>query len=378
MPELIAFDLPQGPAMLAALADAWEAGHAVTVLDPRWGTEARQSAMRALRPTQRLDHDGVHRLDDGIGTEAGDALVVLTSGSVSAPKAAILTMEAVVASAEMTTHALGIDPGQHRWLCCLPAVHIGGLSVMARSLVTGTPCDVIDRPDPAELERAARRGATHASLVTTALGRIDPTIFEMILLGGAAPPAALPRNVVTTYGMTETGSGVVYDGLPLPGVELAIEAPDSDGLGEVLIASPTALRSYRDRPAPLVAGPDGSGRWLATGDAGQLDDTGHLRVRGRLSEVIVTGGEKVYPVDVERVIGSLDGVESVAVWKRPDEVWGERVVAWVVPGGEPPTLAAIQGVVREQLAPYASPKELVLTDTLPKTANGKIRRALLS
>jgi O-succinylbenzoic acid--CoA ligase len=378
VPELIAFDLPQGPAMLAALGDAWEAGHGVTVLDPRWGAEARATALRALRPTQLLDDDGIHRLSGGIGTEIGDALIVLTSGSMSTPKAAILTIDAVRASAEMTTTGLGIDPRQHRWLCCLPAAHIGGLSVMARSLMTGTPCDVIERPDPLELERAARRGATHVSLVATALRRIDPTLFEVILLGGAAPPVALPDNVVTTYGMTETGSGVVYDGLPLPGVSLAIGTPDSEGFGEILIDSPTTLRSYRDRPAPFVAGPDGSGRWLATGDAGQLDAEGHLRVRGRLREVIVTGGEKVYPGDVERVIASLEGVEAVAVWKRPDEVWGERVVAWVIPGEHPPTLDIVQDAVRSELAPYAMPKELELTEALPRTANGKLRRTALS
>jgi fatty-acyl-CoA synthase len=92
----------------------------------------------------------------------------------------------------------------------------------------------------------------------------------------------------------------------------------------------------------------------------------------------VTGGEKVYPGDVERVIASLEGVEAVAVWKRPDEVWGERVVAWVIPGEHPPTLDIVQDAVRSELAPYAMPKELELTEALPRTANGKLRRTALS
>ena len=119
------------------------------------------------------------------------------------------------ASAVATSARLDVDPDRDRWVACLPLAHIGGLSVVTRSLVTGTPCTVLDRFDATAVEAEARRGATLVSLVATALGRCDASGYRAVLLGGAAPPTALPANVVTTYGMTETGSGCVYDGRPL-------------------------------------------------------------------------------------------------------------------------------------------------------------------
>ena len=376
MPELVALDLPQDQGLVDALEAVWDRGDAVCVLDPRLPEPSRRRALATMRPSRLLDADGEHRLEGGEPVEEGDALCVMTSGSTADPKAALLTAEAVAASARASSAALGVDPERHRWLCCLPCAHIGGLSVITRSLLTGTPVQVIARPEPAALLEAARAGATHVSLVATALRRCDPSAFELILLGGAAPPAGLPANVVTTYGMTETGSGVV-DGLPLTGVELAIEHPDDTGLGEILLKGPMLLRSYRDRPASLSRGPDGSGGWLRSGDLGRLSPAGLLEVRGRRSEVIVTGAEKVFPADVERVLAEVAGVAEVAVWKRPDPEWGERVVAFVVPAGEPPSLDELRARVSEALAPYAAPKELVLVASLPRTDSGKLRRGAL-
>jgi O-succinylbenzoic acid--CoA ligase len=226
-----------------------------------------------------------------------------------------------------------------------------------------------------QIDSLGRRGVTHVSLVATALRRIDPSTFDLILLGGSAPPAELPANVVTTYGMTETGSGIVYDGHPLRGVEIAIAGADQAGFGEILTKTPTALRAYRDGEAPFVTGPDG-GRWLATGDVGRLVDD-LLEVRGRRAEVIVTGGEKVYPGDVEAAIATAPGVGEVAVWKRPDPDWGERVVAWIVPKGAPPSLELIREIVTEQLGTWAAPKDLEIVESLPRTDIGKVRRNAL-
>ena len=376
--NLVAIDLPLGPALIDEVAATLHAGDALTILDPRWGAETRAQALLALRPTVMVDASGRSRLPGGVAAEEGDALVVLSSGSVADPKAAVLTIDAVAASAQMTSTALGIDPTRHRWLACLPPSHIGGLSVIVRSILTDTPLQSIDQPTTELLETAARDGATHVSLVTRLLGRIDPSLFEVIVLGGAAPPAERPANTVTTYGMTETGSGVVYDGRPLAGVEIDVIDPDSDGVGEILIASPTLLRAYRDRPAPLVVGPDAMPRWLATGDLGRLGSTGLLEVRGRAGDVIVTGGEKVYPEDVEAVIMRLDVVAEVAVTRRTDPEWGERVVAFIVPSGEAPTLDEVRGIVSEALGRFAAPREIELVDHLPRTAIGKLRRSALS
>jgi O-succinylbenzoic acid--CoA ligase len=175
---------------------------------------------------------------------------------------------------------------------------------------------------------------------------------------------------------------VVYDGLALEGVEVAFDSGEDGGAGEgeILLRCPMQLRAYRDGSVPTVAGPDRRGGWLATGDAGHLDEAGRLVVHGRLAEVVVTGAEKVWPSSVEAVLASHPRVTEVAVWKRPDPEWGERVVAWVVPTdrADPPTLDELADLVGGRLARWAAPKELVLVDALPRTASGKVRRTELS
>lgn len=367
-----------------ALAAVWDAGDAAVPLDPRLPSAASRSVLDALRPSRVLDAAGnVAPLAGGVPVEEGDALVLATSGSTGAPRGVVLTHAAVEASARATSSRLGVDPSRHRWLACLPLAHVGGLSVVTRAMVTGTPCTVLERFDAGEVGAIGRAGgATHVSLVTAALRRVDPLAFSCILLGGAAPPGDLPTNVVTTYGMTETGSGVVYDGVPLEGVEVAIGTgrPGEGADGEVLLRGPMLLRVYRDGADPLVPGPDGQGGWLPTGDGGTRRSDGTLRVDGRLAEVVTTGGEKVWPSPVEQRIAMHPSVREAAVWRRPDPEWGERVVAWVVPRdpASPPSLASLAEAVTETLPPWAAPKELVLVDSLPKTPSGKIRRRELA
>jgi len=186
--------------------------------------------------------------------------------------------------------------------------------------------------------------------------------------------------VVVTYGMTETGSGVIYDGVPLDDVEVAIahfgddESGNDNDPGEILLRAPMLMRSYRDGTTGRVRGPDGSRTWFATGDAGFLTEAGTLSVAGRMAEMITTGGETVWPDAVERVMATHDNVAEVAVWKRADAEWGERVVAWVVPTAERPRIEDLKELVARTIAPWAAPKEVVFTDELPRTASGKIRR----
>jgi O-succinylbenzoic acid--CoA ligase len=224
------------------------------------------------------------------------------------------------------------------------------------------------------------------SLVATTLRRLGPVgaaAYRTILLGGSAPPAELPANVVTTYGMTETGSGVVYDGRPLDGVEVRIgDAPGAGHAGEILLHGPMLLRAYRDGTSPL----DGDG-WLATGDAGRLTHDGRLEVLGRLSDLVITGGENVWPSAVEAVLARHPAIGEVAVAGLPDPEWGERLVAFVVvqpasaasPMAAPaPVLDELRELVSGELGPWAAPKELVLVEALPRTAIGKIRRSGLA
>jgi O-succinylbenzoic acid--CoA ligase len=392
VPELVALDLPGGIGFVDALRAIWDTGDAAAPLDPRLPPVARQVLLEALRPTRIVGSDGEqHALAGGVGVEDGDAVVVATSGTSGQPRGVVLTHDAIAASAEATSARLGVDPDRHAWLACLPLAHIGGLAVVTRSIVTGTSLVVLPGFEAEAVEAAGRSGrVSHVSLVATALQRVDPSVFTCVLLGGSRVPDLLPPNVVATYGSTETGSGVVYDGWPLDGVEVSFRSSpgsrpgagadgdgESDSNGEILIRAPMLLRCYRSGDDGRVVGPDGARDWFATGDAGHLDEDGKLVVSGRMGDVITTGAEKVWPDAVERILMGHPGVAEVAVWKRPDPEWGERVVAWVVPTEGGPSLEELRQMVTDGMAPWAAPKELVLVDDLPRTAAGKIRRRAL-
>jgi len=171
-----------------------------------------------------------------------------------------------------------------------------------------------------------------------------------------------------SYGLTETGSAVVLDGTALPDVELRVVD------GEVQVRGPMLLRCYRDGTDPRTS--DG---WLPTDDAGELAPDGTLVVHGRRGDVIVTGGEKVWPAAVERVLGAAPAVAEVAVVGRSDQAWGQAVTAVVVPvdATSPPTLEELRDVVKQQLPPWCAPHRLELVDALPRTLLGKVRRRSL-
>jgi o-succinylbenzoate---CoA ligase len=368
MADLVAIDLPGGPQFVAALRASWEAGNAVSPVDRRLAPPARRQLLDMLRPAWVVTEDGTEPLQGGVPVDVGDALVVATSASTGTPKGVVLTHAAVAASAHATSARLGVDPARHRWLACLPLNHIGGLSVVTRAVLTGTPLTVLGGFEAAQVSAEAA-GNVLVSLVPTALARVKAEAFYKVVLGGSAPPASLPPNVVTTYGMTETGSGVVYDGVALDGVEISLSPAD-----EVLLRGPMLLRAYRDGTEPL----DRDG-WFATGDAGVIDETGRLQIKGRISDMIITGGENVWPSAVEHIIRQHPGVAEVAVSSRPDPEWGERLVACVVPAhpAGPPGLAELRALVADQFAPFAAPKELLIVEALPKTSIGKVKRQAL-
>lgn len=369
MRELVALDMAPGPEFVDHLRRVWDDGDAVLPLDPRLPSAARAAVLAAGRPTIVRDQTG-STIIDGDPVEPGDAVVIATSGTTGVPKAAVLTHDAVEASSRITTGWLGVEHGDAHWLCCLPVAHIGGLSVITRAVHTGAELTVLPRFDAGEVDDAARAGATHVSLVVAALRRVDTSGFERILLGGSAIPAERPANTVATYGMTETGSGVVYDGRPLADVELRVVD------GQIEVRSPTLLRCYRDGTVPVSA--DG---WFATGDGGELSDGGVLSVTGRLGDVIVTGGEKVWPVVVERAIADLDLGIPVAVVGRPSVEWGDAVTAvFEVPSADsrrPPPVHDLRDLLRDALPGYALPQAIETTVALPRTELGKVRRNLL-
>jgi len=353
--RLLATEARGSPAFVETLLRAWEGGDAVLPVDPRLPPPARARLLEDLGDRE---------------VEAGDALVVATSGTTGHSKGVILTHDAVEASARATSVRLAVDPATDHWLACLPLAHVGGLAVVTRALFTGTPLTVQDGFDPAAVEHSR---ATLVSLVPTALRRADTSRFRVVVIGGSAPPEDLPANAVTTYGLTETGSGVVYDGRPLDGVEVKLDPKTA----EILVKGRMLLRAYRtagsDVPALLPGG------WFATGDAGRFAADGRLVVDGRLTDLIVTGGENVWPQPVEDILRRHPAVADAAVTGRPDPEWGQRVVAVVVPvrPGQPPTLDELRGAVKNELGAWHAPRELVLVDALPRTGLGKIRRSEL-
>ena len=347
MARLVAIDRPGGPEFVDELRRIWDAGDAAFPVDQRLPEPAKRDLCAQMRV--------------GEPVEPGDALVVATSGSTGIPKGVVLTHTAVAASAEATSRRLGVSTDTH-WLACLPLNHVGGLSVVTRALHSGTRLTVHPHFDPAA---ATTSGATHVSLVATALQRIDPTVFEVIVLGGSRPPADRPPNAVATYGMTETGSGVVYDRRPLDGVEIRISPA-----GEVELRCPMLLRCYRDGSDPRTA--DG---WYPTRDLGEIDADGQLTVHGRADDLIITGGENVWPEPVEAVLRRVPGVVDVAVAGTPDDEWGQIVTAHVV--GDV-TLADLRAAVKEHLPAYCAPRHLVRHAALPRASLGRIRRGDLS
>jgi len=324
------------------------------------------------------------------------ALVLATSGSSGPAKHVLLPSSALLASASATHDRLG---GPGRWLLALPARHVAGLQVLVRSLVTGTPPTVLDLDggfDPAAFAAAAAgtgrpagSDRRYTSLVPTQLGRLldaggAPLAalagFDAVLVGGATTPAPLRERaqgagvrLVTTYGMSETAGGCVYDGMPLDGVRAAVEPG-----GRVLLAGPVLARGHRgagglDAAAFTV---DGEGRrWLRTDDEGRLDGD-LLTVTGRLDDVIVTGGLKVSPGAVQAALLDLPGVMEAVVVGVDDPEWGSRVVAAVVPrAGTPPddlpTLDRVRRAVAARLGAHAAPRQLLLLAEIPLRGPGK-------
>lgn len=373
--------LLEGAEAAGAIADIWDAGEAVLPLDPAAPAAETAWLLARMRPTHVLDVSGRSGRAGGVPVEEGVAAVVVTSGTTGEPKGVELSFEAMTASAQAVSAALEVGP-KDRWLCCLPLRAIAGLAILARARTSGIPVTVQRRFHPAAVAEAG--DASLVSLVPTALARlleagVDVSRFRRLLLGGGPIPeplleagAAAGAHVVTTYGMTETGGGVVHDGHPLPGVELAI-ADD----GEILVRGPVLMERYRFQPDETAAAL--AGGWLHTGDVGRVEK-GRLQVVDRRRDIVISGGVNVSPAEVELVLARHPAVADVAVAGVPDAHWGERVVAYVVAAdpSRPPGLAELRSFAARSLSPPKLPRQLMLVTDIPRTAGGKPRRHLLA
>ena len=364
MNELICLDMPAGPEFVDHINRAWDSGDAIFPLDQRFPDALRQRVLASIAPSVVVSSTGERTKIKGKPVESGDAVVIATSGTTGEPRGVVLTHNAVQASAQATNNRIGIRDSD-AWLACLPLSHVGGLSVVLRAIISGTAVTIAPTFSDDVYQESAEQGCTLVSLVATALQRVDASIYRKIILGGSSMPADLPDNVITTYGLTETGSGVVYDRRPLDGVEVRIVDD------EIQLRCAMMLRQYRDGASALT--PDG---WLSTGDLGSFEQ-GILHVNGRKTDLIVTGGENVWPDAIEQSLRTCALVQDVCVTGTDNPEWGQVVTAWVVSGSDRPTLKQIRNHVKETLPAFCAPRLLYFVNEIPRTSLGKPIRSLL-
>jgi O-succinylbenzoic acid--CoA ligase len=333
--------------------------------------------------------------------ELDDPLVVMfTSGTTGDPKAVVLTLGNVLASATASAFRLGLRPDDC-WHDPLPMYHMGGLAPVYRSVLYGTAVSVQREFDPdATLEALRAADATAVSLVPTMLGRLldagSMPGLRFVLLGGApCPPELLQRaqrrdvRVAPTYGMTEAASQIATArpeeaqeapesvGHPLMFAELSVVddlgAPcEPRQPGELVVSGPMVTPGYLDDEATAERFVNGG---LRTGDRGYRDDDGRVYVLGRADGTIVTGGENVDPEEVRAVLRASPDVADCSVVGLDDEEWGERVGALVVPAdGADPSIEALDAHCRVRLAGYKIPRTIGFATALPRTASGTVDR----
>lgn len=344
--------------------------------------------------------------DYGSMVFADDFAIVHTSGTSGRPKATMLTFGNIYSSAIASSAKLG-RLASERWLCVLPLYHLGGLSIILRSLIYGTAVDLMPAA-PFDVDELNRKLSDHPitliSLVPTMLQRLlDAKTrpwnanLRLILLGGEAPSPELVARciaeklpIATSYGLTETASQVatatpdlVYRkpgtvGKPLNGSQARIvddagEDAAPEVPGEVLVRGGSVMRGYYNDPAATAkALRDG---WLHTGDIGYLDEDGDLFILQRREDLIVSGGENIYPAEVEAVLRKHPAVAEAVVFGLADASWGQAVAAVVeLRAGRSASSDDIIAFSRQRLAGYKIPRHIAFTPTLPRTASGKIQR----
>jgi o-succinylbenzoate---CoA ligase len=324
------------------------------------------------------------------GVPADTAVVVATSGSSGMPKGVRISATALEFAAAAVHEVLG-GPGQ--WLLAMSPARIAGFAVLIRSRAAATVpiAFTSSRFDPTLFAATARRmdprQRRYTALVPTQLIRlldagVQLDTFDAILLGGGPIPDGLVARgagrgvrIVRTYGMTETCGGCVYDGLPLPGVRVAI------GVGGLIrLAGPLLARGYlgeQPHTGPPSANPGFSGAWFTSSDLGHLDSAGVLHVLGRADDVIISGGVNVAPQSVEAVLSGHPGIAESAVIGRPDPEWGQEVVAVLVPKGAPLDPAELRGLVTTRLGRAHAPRDFLIVEALPRLPSGKVDRLAL-
>ena len=402
---------------------AWQVGDAGVhrVLHDESSLELARSLREEVAPLELIRLESLASRSASTSAERGQGAeatrfdlsglhsVVYTSGTTGRPKGAMLTYGNHLWAATASALNLGLQAND-RWLACLPLFHVGGLSILLRSVIYGTTAVAHPRFDATQVNAAIdNEGITVISVVANMLQRMlderndrpYPASLRCVLLGGGPAPEPLLRRcaeigvpVVQTYGLTESASQIVTlspedalrklgsAGKPLFGAELSVLddqghecAPGKPG--EIVLRGPSVSPGYLNHPeATAEVIRDG---WLHSGDLGRLDGEGYLYVLDRRDDLIVSGGENVYPAEIEAALQAHPEVVEAGVYGVDDERWGKVPVAVVVPGdGSTVTEEALLAHCRERLAAYKTPRRVVFADALPRTASGKLMRKRLA
>jgi o-succinylbenzoate---CoA ligase len=378
--ELVAIDLPPGPEWIELVSRLWLEEVPFLPLDHRLSDRERRAIVDRARPQFVHDAAGETLLGDATPVAPGVAIVMPTSGTAGAPKLVELHRVAVVVAVSRSAKRLGATPGAP-WLCPLTPAHIGGLLVLLRGAILGAPVVMHERFEPERLVHDGE-GAAFASVVPMMVRRLLASDLGLhgltLLVGGdgiddqtADGARARGARIVTTYGLTETCGGFTYDGVPLEGMDVRLDAA-----GAIEVSGSTVMEGYRLDPAATGAAFTTDG-WLRTGDLGAIGDDGVLSVHGRADHVIRSGSEKIWPEEVERALSSHPKVRDVAVTGTIDPEWGAHVSAFVVPArvDDPPSLEELRVHAAEHLARFKLPRELHLLAEIPRTSTGKVRRS---
>lgn len=432
----VAFISESSDMLLFSIAACWKLGIPFIPINPKAKNEELRAYLKMLNPVlifcdtenrKRLGDDNVIKMDENYFLNAfthdvrdmelpkPDSIketdifgYFFTSGTTSKPKIVPLKRQQMISAAEASAVNFSPDPN-HFWLLCLPLNHIGGISIILRSLLYGTAIYRLGQFQEEMvrefLEENPRFRA--ASLVPTMLKRLlDDSLFKThrefksILLGGGPISEDLLRKsaergipIVSSYGMTETCAQIIANplmapsgmytpiksvGKPFPPNEMQIRDDDGKVLGknqsgQLWLNGPQVFDGYYNREENKDRFDEDG--WFNTGDFGHLNGFGHLFIESRRTDLIVTGGENVNPSEVEEAIQNIPTIKEAVVIGIPDDEWGQRVTAVVtLKNGKTPELEEIRQQLKDSLVDFKIPKELKIVKDFPKTPTGKVKR----
>lgn len=325
--------------------------------------------------------------------------IMYTSGTTGKPKGVVHTYGNHWFSAIGSALNLGLQ-STDKWLCALPIFHVSGFSICMRSVIYGMPLYLLENfSEEAVHEAIIKKGVTIVSVVTVMLERLlatmnnrqYPNTFRCMLLGGGACPVHTLENakqknihVFQSYGMTETSSQIVTlspedamqklgaSGKPLIPAQLKITNPDDEGIGEIYVKGPMVTKGYYNNEQANRESFHSD--WLATGDLGYVDNEGFLYVVERRTDLIISGGENIYPTEIEHTLAKLPGVKDVGVVGVNDVTWGAVPIAFIVKDDESLTEDKIIKYAKQHLADYKLPQKYMFVEQLPRNASNKLMR----